>query len=65
MALLRDGLTHDSCGLQTNGEFWENSLDVGLPTSGIRALPYDDPDIKTHAEEIKIETTTDETENNG
>ncbi len=26
---------------------------------------YDDPDTKTHAEEIKIETTTDETENNG
>jgi hypothetical protein len=38
---------------------------MGLPTSGIRALPYDDPDTKTHAEEIKIETTTDETENNG
>ena len=26
---------------------------------------YDDPDTKTHAKEIKIEKTTDETENNG
>jgi hypothetical protein len=26
---------------------------------------YDDPDTKTHAEEIEIETTTDETKNNG
>jgi hypothetical protein len=30
--------THANSGLRTNGEVWENRLDVGIPNAGIRAL---------------------------